>query len=550
MNMPAPDPYGSQHFPPPAGAGFHPHAHPGAANRSQRTVPRGFVGVVVASVVYVLAYPASLVLQLAYGNGEFFQGRTTPVTQAEVITTICIIGVVTFLLCGLPAILITSGPGTRPFGRALSARLVWIPAVLSLGLVAATVTPTDEPPDPGFSSSGWSSFLTLIALLVAWMSTRRASKWALLAAPVGGLVALGCTQAMVSALNGLSESTRPGNIYEQLDATLSGTETPYGGIFFIVLFSRVGVVAALVGAAWLGFGIDRLVTSVTKHPLSQEPVSMWDNVSAERWRALLAAASALSVALLIPATAAMGSGNWQKMHVASGVLGIVVCTLLAVGISSAAPQERRPLALGAVAAMTVFAVVIGVFAILEARGGTSAWPATLCRHLFLAACAAGFIVVLAKSLWALLATPLVFAAPWSGLPDTPPAVYSDAAGTIAIDAFLLAATVALGLGLSWVAGYVRAHPEMFASAGVGPTPPPPLYGPPPYAPPPYGPPQSRPFAPQSGPFAPPSRGFAPQPHPAPAWPTPQPGPSAPHPSGPLPPQHAEPRTEIVPRPYK
>lgn len=503
------------------------------------------MGVVIASIVYVLAYPAMLVVQIAYASGEFFTGRTTPVTQTEAIITVCTLALVSFLLCGLPAILIVAGSGTRPNGRPLSARIAWIPAVLALGQIVALVTPTDKFPVSGFYTSNWPGFVTVCALLVAWLSTRRASKWALLAAPIGGLITLACSNAMTSALNELSESSRPGNIYEQFEATLSGPDIPYVEMYFITMFSRLGVVAAMVGAAWLAFGIDRLLPSITNRPLSPEPISMWDNVSEARWRSLLAAASALTMAFLIPATASVAAGDWQNVHLVSVVIAIVVCALLAVGINAATPPERRPLVLGAITAMAVFTILGGLVSFLYHRGSVGAWPATLCRHLFLAACAAGFILVLAKSMWALLATPLVFAASWSPPQSTPVAVYSDTAGKIAVDGLVLASTILLGIALSWAIGYVQAHPEKFAARPT----PPPMYPPPGgYGPPPpgaYGPPSWH----QTPPPPPQFDANAPYPGPPPGMPPgPVPGPPPGHPSGPQPTHGAEPLTEVVARP--
>lgn len=484
---------GDQHSPAP-GIG-------GPPTPLRHTVPRGFGGVVVVGILYVLAYPGMLILQTAYAQGEFFSGRTTPVTQIEVTVTFIVLGVVSFLLSGLPAILIAAGRGTRPDGRTISARLVWIPVALAIGLIAVTVAPNDGALQPGYMAPAWPNFVTATAVLAAWLSTRRASRWALLAAPVGGALAVGCSVAMAQAVNDLGRSSRSAGLAEQLEAVLSGPEVPYGQIFVIVLFGSLGVVAAMVAGAWLGFGIDKLSATVSRRALPDEPESMWRTVSGPHRRAIHAALSALAIAFLIPATSAVAAGTWHAVSVGSAALGVLVCVMLALAINAAASPERRPFALFAVAAMVVFALLGVLVELANTRDGQADWAVQLSRHLFLVACTVGFILVLARSLWGLVAAPLAFAASWSGLPGTPLGAYTESAGVIFLDTLVLAATIAVGVGVSWVVGYVASHPEMLGvgrPAGpvagahqAGPSAPyavaPQHFGPPAHTPPPSGP---------------------------------------------------------------
>lgn len=467
---------------------------------------------ILAVLGVAIAYVVARVIGMAFQAG-LFSGDIGPITDQT--AAYIIVGTalaLTSIVANLPALLLLSLNGPRPGGGTLARICVWIAILPAAAMILAFLLPATEDLT-GRIQSNAGDFLAGTAVMIAWISTHRASKWALVAAPIGGWLVIYAVRIAFSAST--SDSA------EQFDLYADGPSAAYGEIVVSTFLGAVTTVLVLVASAWLAYGIDE-VCVVTKRTLPDRPESMWTSVGPRRRKAVQLVAGALLIATACPAAASLYSSGQYLYSVCLWAVGMAAATALLV-------LAARKCAVGDLGQSLVLVVAVGIAVVCllaqtiltmseQSSTGSAGTLFSIAYHVGLMAIAAMFITALSDRPWGIIAVPLTLLAPVTRVtdyPDTNPilALFDSTEKIVATTMFLLLA-VGVGVLVSRGVEAIVTNPERYglqppraaaAGQGFGPPvtnsfPPP---GPQPGPPPPAGqwpsPPQNDPRLTARGP---------------------------------------------------
>lgn len=425
----------------------------GLPNRSLNK-PRVAIGAVIGvAIVYVVARSIGTVLQLAISLGDIgpFPDQTTYYVVMGVVWFLSIFASIA------PALILLSRKGPRPEGQRLARMCLWaalIPAV-ALYIASFLMITGDANGSDGTAvvMSGGSDFLSGTAIMVAWISTRRASKWALLAAPLGGLLTIYSVRLAA-------------DVTERINDGYSSASAVYLETTGIVAMSSIVTVLVLVGTAWLAYGIDAGVAAMfPRRPLPDYPLGMWSDLTPKRRTALVLAVGALMAAVAGSVGASVYGHGEQHLGALLWAIAVVVTyALLTFSVVSCVNGNLRQSPI-VVAALGVALICLTAQTILTMTEHSDASGYLLSVKIGLTAIAVAFIAAFNARPWGLPAALPALLAPVEGIEhyQQKGAVFAllDSTNRTVGVAVVLTLTVGGGVLVSRAVAAVIANPQKF-----------------------------------------------------------------------------------------